>query len=173
VAEALPLGDATVDAAFVGEAFHWFATEPAARELHRVLRPGGGLALLWNREVRPVPEEPWRAALDARITPLRERAGPFPAAGWRARLDALGLFGPLEHLEHDHVQVLDRDGLLALVASFSWIAGLPGAERDRVLRDVASDLPEEPVALPCRAEAHVGRRAPEPGPGPASAGPPG
>jgi SAM-dependent methyltransferase len=47
-AEAIPLLDASVSAAFAGQAYHWFDRDRALPELHRVLRPGGGLALLWN-----------------------------------------------------------------------------------------------------------------------------
>ncbi len=47
-AEAIPLADASVDAVFVGQAFHWFRAEAALAEMHRVLRPGGGFGLLWN-----------------------------------------------------------------------------------------------------------------------------
>jgi SAM-dependent methyltransferase len=47
-AEAIALPDAGVDAAFAAQAFHWFDRERALAELHRVIRPGGGLALLWN-----------------------------------------------------------------------------------------------------------------------------
>jgi SAM-dependent methyltransferase len=47
-AESIPLPDASVDAAFAGQAYHWFDRERAVPELHRVTRPGGGLALLWN-----------------------------------------------------------------------------------------------------------------------------
>jgi SAM-dependent methyltransferase len=47
-AEAIALPDAGVDAAFAAQAFHWFDRERAVPELHRVVRPGGGLALLWN-----------------------------------------------------------------------------------------------------------------------------
>jgi SAM-dependent methyltransferase len=47
-AEAIPLADESVDAAFAGQAFHWFDRERAVPELHRVIRAGGGLALLWN-----------------------------------------------------------------------------------------------------------------------------
>ena len=47
-AESIPLPDVSVDAAFAGQAYHWFDRERAVPELHRVTRAGGGLALLWN-----------------------------------------------------------------------------------------------------------------------------
>jgi SAM-dependent methyltransferase len=47
-AEAIPLPDASVDAAFAGQAFHWFDRERALLELHRVIKAEGGLVLLWN-----------------------------------------------------------------------------------------------------------------------------
>jgi SAM-dependent methyltransferase len=47
-AESIPLPDESVDAAFAGQAYHWFDRERALPELQRVIRPGGGLVLLWN-----------------------------------------------------------------------------------------------------------------------------
>lgn len=47
-AEAIALSDASVDGAFAAQAYHWFDRERAVPEIHRVVRPGGGLALLWN-----------------------------------------------------------------------------------------------------------------------------
>jgi ubiquinone/menaquinone biosynthesis C-methylase UbiE len=47
-AEEIPLPDASVDAVTVGQAFHWFDAERALAEIRRVLRTGGGAALLWN-----------------------------------------------------------------------------------------------------------------------------
>jgi SAM-dependent methyltransferase len=47
-AEQIPMDDGSVDAVFVGEAFHWFDGARALPEMHRVLRPAGGVALLWH-----------------------------------------------------------------------------------------------------------------------------
>src|SRR5689334_10252480 len=54
-AEAIPLPDATADAVTVAQAFHWFANDTALAEIHRVLRPDGRLALVWNRRVLEAP----------------------------------------------------------------------------------------------------------------------
>ena len=47
-AEAIPLPDASVDVVTVAQAFHWFRFDEALAEIRRVLRPGGGLAILFN-----------------------------------------------------------------------------------------------------------------------------
>lgn len=36
------------DGVVVAQAFHWFATEEALDEMHRVLKPGGVLGMIWN-----------------------------------------------------------------------------------------------------------------------------
>ena len=46
LAEAIPLPDESVAAVTVADAFHWFDAATALSEIRRVLRPGGGLAVL-------------------------------------------------------------------------------------------------------------------------------
>jgi ubiquinone/menaquinone biosynthesis C-methylase UbiE len=50
-AEAIPLGDSSIDLITAAQAFHWFNLEMAKREFLRVLRPRGMVALIWNDRV--------------------------------------------------------------------------------------------------------------------------
>ena len=59
-AEAIPLGDESVDAVTIAQAFHWFDGDAALAEIHRVLVPGGRLGLVWNGREEP---EPWQKQL--------------------------------------------------------------------------------------------------------------
>ena len=47
-AEQIPLGDNSVDAVLVAQAWHWFDPQRAVAEVVRVRRPGGRLGLVWN-----------------------------------------------------------------------------------------------------------------------------
>jgi SAM-dependent methyltransferase len=150
-AEAIPLPDASADAVFAADAFHWFATAEAVAELARVLRPGGTLALLWNV---PDPDEPspLPPAYRARFAELRE-AVPLPQADWRAVL-ARGGFGEVRSGHVDHVQVSTRERVLAFAASTSLLASRPKAERRALLQELGALLPEGEYRFPLRAEVH-------------------
>lgn len=49
-AEKIPASDGWADAVVVAQAFHWFATREALREIARVVKPQGTLGLIWNIE---------------------------------------------------------------------------------------------------------------------------
>jgi SAM-dependent methyltransferase len=52
-AESTTLPSASIDLVVAGQAFHWFEPLATKIEFHRILRPGGAIALLWNeRQVR-------------------------------------------------------------------------------------------------------------------------
>ena len=86
-AEQVPLVDDSVDACFVGDAFHWFDAGAALRELARVLRAGGGLVLLWKRW-GPDDFDPRLPCLRAAATGRGVRAG---GAAWRRPLRVDGM----------------------------------------------------------------------------------
>jgi SAM-dependent methyltransferase len=123
-AESIPLPDASVDAVFVAEAFHWFDAVPAAAEIARVLKPGGGVAVLWNQpllEGVAWADELYRTLSTHRsfVTPNRDSS-----QGWRDALASEPRFGELHDEAAEHEHETDRDGLLAEIASFSWVGGL-------------------------------------------------
>jgi len=118
-AEEIPLPDASVDAVTAGQAAHWFRHDEAFREIHRVLRPCGGVGLLWNEWDE---DDPLQLEIKQALAPFRpprpeiDRDGP-PA--WRASVDALPLFGPVEERRFPHVIHTDADGIVEWVSSTS------------------------------------------------------
>lgn len=42
------LPDASVDLVIAAQAFHWFDPDKTRAEFHRILKPGGHIALIWN-----------------------------------------------------------------------------------------------------------------------------
>ncbi|APA06430.1 hypothetical protein sscle_02g012000 [Sclerotinia sclerotiorum 1980 UF-70] len=45
------------DAVIASQSWHWFATKESLKEIHRVLRPGGVLGLIWNIEDYNTPRD--------------------------------------------------------------------------------------------------------------------
>jgi SAM-dependent methyltransferase len=143
-AEDIPVADGGVDAVVAGQAIHWFANDVAVAEIARVLRPGGVLALLWNHDAPPSPlPDDYRERLDE----LRA-ATPAP----KIAEDLLGRapFGEEHEEAFDHEQVSGRDDVLAFAASVSWFASRD--DRDAVLDELASMLPEGEYRFPMRTE---------------------
>ena len=132
-AEALPLSTASADAVAVAQAFHWFDGDAALAEIHRVLRPGGALALVWNRRRM---DEPLNQALEELIAPYRGRTSAFQTGAWRTAFERTKLFGPFEERLFANEQSLDAERLVDRIASISFIAALDEKERTKVLRRV-------------------------------------
>jgi SAM-dependent methyltransferase len=136
-AEVLPLPDAFADVVTCAQSFHWFDHPVALTEIVRVLRPAGRLALVWNSRDD---DDPWMAKLSAIIGNESVQDGDVGPV-----IDASGLFGPVEKTQFAHVQGLDRDGLLDLVLSRSYVAKLSPADRQPVL-DAVGALYDETAA---------------------------
>ena len=143
-AEAIPLADAEVDAVFAGQAFHWFANDVAVREIARVLRPGGVLALLWNHSGEP---SPLPKAYRRRLGELHDEGRPAPID---ERILERFPFGEEHEDAVAHEQVSSRDDVLAFAASVSWIA--KRVDRAQVLEELAALLPEGDYVFPMRTE---------------------
>jgi len=154
-AERIPVDDYAVDLVTVAQAFHWFDGEAALAEIHRVLRSGGRLALVWNRRVE---DAPVNLAIDALVDPHRAGTPTHRGEGWRAAFDRTSLFGPLEEHTFANEQHLDADGLEARVASISFIASLPYDERAEIVAAVRELAADGPVTIPYRTEVDLAER---------------
>jgi SAM-dependent methyltransferase len=154
-AEAMPLDDASADAVAVAQAFHWFDGDAAVAEIHRVLRPGGALALVWNRRRM---DDPLNQAINELIAPYRGHPSAFHTGAWRAAFDRTELFGPLEERVFPNDHVLDADGLVDRIASVSFIATLDEKKRMKVLHAVRALAGAERVSIRQDAEVQVAKR---------------
>jgi SAM-dependent methyltransferase len=151
-AEEIPLDDDVVDAVFVGEAFHWFDAPRAFAEIARVLRPGGGLAVVgneWGEGRQPgVLPAPLKADLDriwARFHPADVKF-----ADWRDEVTT-SAFEPLGHASFEWiVRIAGRD-LVDLQLTASTPASIDDDER-REIAERAYRLVEPEYDLSVRTE---------------------
>jgi len=138
-AERIPLADGSVDAVTVGQAFHWFRLGEALPELHRVLRPGGALALVWNLREGPLDD-----VLAEILRPLRGETPAHADLRWRDQLEASALFGPIEERDFRWEEDYEPELLVKRALSVSFVAALPAEQRDEVaarVRGALSTLP--------------------------------
>ena len=118
-AEATSLGNGSVDLVTAGQAFHWFKVPESRAEFRRILRPGGGVALVWN--LRRLDSTPflrdYEAFLDRWSNDYEEVSAQY------AREESLrGLFGETGWTERrfDSAQHFDFEGLRGRLLSSSY-----------------------------------------------------
>ena len=161
VNELLEFEDGSFDAVFSLSSIEhfgsWADIRRSAEEIGRVLRPGGGLGLLWNDRDTSVP---WVARLSELMEPYRRDAPGYRSGAWREAFERTTLFGRLGHAAAWLVHRLPPEGVVARVASVSFIAALPEGGREAVLKEVRNLLATDPqtrgrdeIELPYRTDA--------------------
>lgn len=137
-AEAIPLPDESVDAVFVGQAWHWFDVPRAVAEIHRVLRPGGVMAPMWNLLDA---DDPVSRRL-AEVAANDECSANMLGDDARPPYDATGLFSEPERLVVSYALPYNRDRVAALISSVSVTINASPEERERILDAATGSVPE-------------------------------
>ncbi len=165
-AEATGLPDAAFDVVLAAQCFHWFDGARAAREMHRLLRPGGhvvivhndwinrpGSASLLTRDMYDATGVEWpRAALVGHL-------GFYPQ--WTAPLEAAG-FRDLESFSFDVDVPYTQEGWVGRIRASAGLRVMTEAQRGAFEESLAKALAErfEPVLqVPHRVFALFGRKA--------------
>jgi len=146
--EAIPLPDASVVAVTVAEGFHWFDQVLALSEIRRVLRPGGGLAVLWT--VPDWGEASWGHEVGTLLAQLRPQHPQFDGPGWQDPILKAGSWTTPRELRLRTLQPASPERILDYLASISWVAALPEDRRAETLAKIGAILRagEMPAELP-------------------------
>jgi ubiquinone/menaquinone biosynthesis C-methylase UbiE len=160
--EATTLGDASVDLILCAQSFHWLDRPRALNEFHRILRPYGRLAMLWNIQNR---DEPFTAGY---CNIMSRHAVEMPRSPWALPGVAADMvedlrFAGYRVLVFPHEQTLDRDGLVerAMSASYAPKSGQAFLAMATDLRELFDRFERKGRAtLRYKTEVHLAERAP-------------
>lgn len=140
---ALPFRDAAMDAAAIGNAFHAFADVRTLREIHRVLKPGGRLGLIWNERDASVP---WVGELMSTFEQYRGDAPLYRDGAWMDAFDRFGRFRAVTRRVFPFQQTGNLDLFLDSLSSISYVASLPRPEREFLLSEATRVIRSRPAA---------------------------
>ncbi|NUT54091.1 MAG: class I SAM-dependent methyltransferase [Saccharothrix sp.] len=142
-AEEIPYRDASFDAVVVAQAFHWFDPPAALREIARVLRPGGALALAWNERDESGPDAVELSAVTEWTTMKPYDVG----RDFRVDLDASGLFELARRRQFLWSDRLTHDQLAERIGTFSYVNAMAEDERQALFGRVRAHLAGRPDPL--------------------------
>lgn len=142
VAEELDEPRDSVDAVVVGQAVHWFDLWPALSQIHRVLRPGGRCAVVWNVRDESVG---WIQAWNTLVEELGGRRPRAHERTWHAALADTELFTDEGTVTVPNPVPMTRAQVLERFASTSVIAALEAADHAAALARLDTVLDGDPV----------------------------
>jgi SAM-dependent methyltransferase len=148
VAEAIPLDDGAVDAVTVADGFHWFDQPSALAEIRRVLRPGGGLALLatlpdWSGAS-------WADELGELMEEMRPAHPYFDGPPWQEAVRAAGGWTAPREVRVSADRPARPELMADYLGSISWVAAMDAERRRETLKriDALVSDGETPAEIP-------------------------
>jgi ubiquinone/menaquinone biosynthesis C-methylase UbiE len=140
-AEATGLPDASADLVTVAQAFHWFDVPSALNEFKRILRPGGGLAIIWNVRKEGTG---WRLRARHLLDEYRPKTyGHYSGKGWKKAFTPDSGFSRLHVWRYANHQTLDRSAIEDRYRSLSYVSALPPKRLEELMRRLGRILDDE------------------------------
>jgi SAM-dependent methyltransferase len=134
-----PLEQSAFDLVIAASAFHWLSPRTAFRACARALKPGGGIALVWN--FRTTPDDEFQRDLQRVYTrvgmkPWIARDPEQRIAKQRRAIENSGAFGPVQVRRHPWSGDYDADRYVGLLRTMSDHAIRPTETRRRLWRGI-------------------------------------
>jgi len=138
-AQQLPFPDNSLHVVITAQAFHWFATLEALKEIHRVLVKGGIFAMIWNLEDRN--KAIWVAKLRDNYEQYESGTPQYRQEIWRNCFseDNQTLFSELQETHYAHSFLCTNQTIWERVLSKSYISCQP-KDTQAKLKDTVYEL---------------------------------
>lgn len=163
-AEATGLPDGAADLATAAQAFHWFDHPVAVREMARIVRPGGGIALFWN--IRDDAASSFLAEYSGLLVAhgiKQDARGPGRHPDTRRWIAEAGGFDTSDFFQVRHTRRMAADDFIGLVFTASYVRTRDEAVQQRLARDVRTLIDRHapgsaPVDVPYVVDCEIARR---------------
>lgn len=133
-AEATGLPEASVDAIFAAQAFHWFDPEAAGREFRRILRRPGHVGLIWN--TRSLDASPFSRAYERLLTDWGTDYAKIRHRNLETQEIHAFLGEGVDVRHFQNRQELDLEGLTSRLLSSSYTPAADSPRRAPMLEDM-------------------------------------
>eukprot|EP00834_Sanchytrium_tribonematis_P001817 NODE_47_length_32105_cov_1.240892.p16 type:complete len:249 gc:universal NODE_47_length_32105_cov_1.240892:5197-5943(+) len=136
-AESIPLPNESIDVVFIAQAFHWFDANKALPEIHRILKPNGKLALIWNKMDLSCH---WLFNVQEMINKHNPGVLQYANTPWQSYFEASILFSTLNYkmLSIQHPATLQT--VLDRATSISFISNLSNDEQETLKDEISNYL---------------------------------
>ncbi|KAG2204974.1 hypothetical protein INT47_002598 [Mucor saturninus] len=124
----IPVKSQSQDVVMLAQCFHWFDDMKSLKEIHRVLKPGGLMVLIWNMESK---RSPWVAQLRDLYEAYDGSAPQYRLGYWKHVFnEATDLYTPLQHETFQHDTLAKKSDVWTRITSKSYIAILDNHTQD-------------------------------------------